>query len=81
MIIAKGALQLVTGSPANGGIIIIPKQFKVQHWRRQRRYDVGCVKKLTSLMSCLPIILLLVILFKPLSVFFLFSTATGLTNL
>jgi hypothetical protein len=29
MIIANGALQLVTGSPANGGIIIIiPEHFK-----------------------------------------------------
>jgi hypothetical protein len=99
MIITNGALQLVTGSPANGGNIIIPEHFKAAAMAAAEKVRRGLCKKLTSLRvvinlsnktswssndmesSGLPIILSLVTLFKPLSIFFLFSTATGLTNL
>ena len=98
---ANGALQLlVTGSPANGGIIIIPEHFKAAALAAAEKVRRGLCKKIdesdellfidpistswsSNVMesSGLPIILSLVTLFKPLSIFFLFSTATGLTNL
>ena len=53
MIIANGALQLlVKGSPANGGIIIIPEHFKAAAAAAAEVRRGLYVKKLTSLMSC-----------------------------
>ena len=46
MIIANGALQLVTGSPANGGIIIIPEQFKAAALAAAEKVRRGLCKKI-----------------------------------
>jgi hypothetical protein len=106
MIIANGALQLlVTGSHANGGIIIIPEHFKAAALAAAalaaaEKVRRGLCKKIDESDELLFILsdnYLVVIkcygklwsanhpfarhLFKPLSIFFLFSTATGLTNL
>ena len=47
--IANGALQLVTGSPANGGNIIIPEHFKAAALAEAEKVRHGLCKKLTSL--------------------------------
>jgi hypothetical protein len=46
MIIANGALQLVTGSPANGDIIIIPEQFKAAALAAAEKVRRGLCKKI-----------------------------------
>ena len=47
MIIANGALQLVTGSPANGGIIIIiPEHFKAAALAAAEKVRRGLCKKI-----------------------------------
>ena len=94
MFISNSAMQLVTGSPANGGIII-PEHFKVAASATAEKVRRGLCKKIDRVWWVVILILsdkyLVVIkyygklwsanLFKSLSILFLLSTATGLTNL